>query len=531
MTTAVRGTRAAARYGRLFLDFVLRRRARAIWFNALLAFGLAAVSGSRPPSVHDEFSYLLSGDTFAHGRLTNPTHPMWRHFETFHVIHQPTYSSKYPPAQGLVLALGARLTGSPAFGVWISCGFMIAALTWMLQAWVTPRWAFWGGVAAAIWITGQHAFEGYWATSSWGGSVAATGGMLILGALRRLARTPAIGSSIALGAGVALLATSRPFEGIFFSLVPFVVTCWLLSGHVRRGHWRHVGVVAGPALLVLVVTGTFVAAHNRAVTGSAMEFPYARYFRTYDSSPTIAWQRVPEQPRYAVPEMAVFYTRGIGYTRPPETWREFRAHLSQASAGIRYYLPVFALPLLFVLPWAIRGRWAVLALASLGTTLVACALTLFFWQPHYIAPAAGAVAILYVNSARFYARAHRRGIKGGRILLGMIFATLLISTLVQLTTDAVSPEKNSWAWNRAAIQRRLAAEGSHFVLVEYGPRHDAGREWVYNEADIDASPVIWARSLGEAEDAAFMKHFANRRGWRLRVDDDMGPHEVVPINR
>src|SRR5215470_10093272 len=99
------------------IESAWRRIARRRVLSCLLIIALSLVArlallGVDPkpePRVHDEFAYIFGGETFAKGRLATPTHPIWRFFETIHINMQPTYASKYPPAQSAFLALGIRL--------------------------------------------------------------------------------------------------------------------------------------------------------------------------------------------------------------------------------------------------------------------------------------------------------------------------------------------------------------------------------------------------------------------------------------
>ncbi|HWG21497.1 MAG TPA: hypothetical protein VG225_13285 [Terracidiphilus sp.] len=138
----------------------------------LLRLAMLPLFPAPHPFLPDDFSFLLAGDTFAHGRLANPPPALWTHFESLQISVQPTYASMYFPATGLVLAAGKVLLGHPWAGLLIASSLMCAAICWMLQAWLPPGWALLGGFLSVLRI----GLFSYWTnTYTGGGNIAPPG--------------------------------------------------------------------------------------------------------------------------------------------------------------------------------------------------------------------------------------------------------------------------------------------------------------------------------------------------------------------
>jgi hypothetical protein len=265
--------------------------------------GVACFLHEPVPRVPDEFSYLLLGDTFASGRVSNPAPSLPEFFETLDVLVRPVYLSKYFPAQGVFLALGEKLTGHVAVGVWLSSAFACAAVCWMLQAWVGPMGALFGGIL----MMAQLGIYSYWSQTYWGGMPAALGGALFFCAARRLWTHFKWQNALWLGAGLVILAASRPLEGVLASIPTTMV---FLVRILREKQWKTTALwrnLVLPAGIVLLLGSAALATYNLKTTGLVWKPPYILHEEQYQESPPFIFMAIRPPLTYGNPWLAYNY--------------------------------------------------------------------------------------------------------------------------------------------------------------------------------------------------------------------------------
>jgi hypothetical protein len=484
----------------------------------LLRVALIPVLGIPQPFAHDEYSYLLAADTFAHGRLTNPTPPLWQHFETFHIIMQPTYQSMYAPGQGLILALG-ELLGNPWIGELLITSLLFASLQWMLRAWLPPVWALMGACLAAL----RLGILSYWMNGYWSSSIVALAGVLVLGALPRLQRRPNVRDALLMGLGLVLLANTRPYEGLIYSL-PFAAAMLLWLRDPRRPSWPVViSRVIIPLAAVLLIGALATGFYYRSVTGNPFRMTYQVDRSTYGMPPYFLWSSPRPEPVYRHPAMRALWVRESENYHDQQNWRGFFKYsaLKFARAWAFFLGPLLSLPFLLGL-WHWRDRRTRFAIV-LVIAVVAALLPETWGLPHYFAPATGAFFLLVTQGLRYLAHWRWRNQIIGPALIRRIFAiavviigSRLIAAGARLPIDYRWPRGNL---ERTDIMRQLATiPGGHIIIVQYTPSHTLDNEWVFNAANLESSRIIWARDMGP-QNQELRQQFPDRRMWVLHADD------------
>ncbi len=507
-----------------------RSLACALVGGVAIATAIVLAGGQAPqPETSDEFGYLLAADTFAEGRVSNPTHAMWRHFETAQVFQHPTYMSKYSPGQGAILAVGQVLTGSPAAGLWLSAGLAAAAVCWMLQGWLPGRWALFGGllVACHVWIQWR------WGGSYWGGNVAMTGGALLYGALPRVTRRPTIRCSIVLGVGLILLANSRPYEGLVASVPVAVALLAWIAGRKRPPISALALRFVAPLGITLALGTAAMMSYNAALTGDPLKLPYHAWQESFrQTSPLIDEGKQAKEFDHEIfdevkEKLGQYY--GSFYTLRgwlKSSWRKVVWSWFFFSGAILLTIPACAIPRM------IRARRARFLLAALVWSLAGSARIAPF-HTHYLAPIAPVFFLLVVLGFRYARLWKRQGRPYGRMIFRRFvpwYAFCYFVCLTMATVDACCESQHFVGRPdspRTKIVDQLRDQtGRHLVVVRHDPDLDWNYEWVYNRADIDAAKTVWARELSPEENRKLFEYFHDRRIWLLFADEN--PPRLLP---
>jgi hypothetical protein len=515
-------SRNAVALGVRWLAAVPRRAVAFVGVCGFLSSVLASVVRGVPvPYAGDELGYLLAADTFAQGRVTNPPPPQWQHFETLNTFFEPTYMSKFPPGQGLMLAVGQLIGGHPVVGVWLSMGLLCAAITWMLWAGVSPRWAVVGGLIAVF----NLGFFSYWSASYWGGAVAGIGGSLLLGAILRFMAKPSDekplpqrGVAFLLGLGIVVLLISRPYEGLGYVVCCLlaVVLFWRKNSTSTPQNVRRIFV---SALAALMVAAMGMGAYNARVTGEWKRLPYAVYEEQYGVAPVFLFQSPHPVPEYRHESFRTLYLgRDLQWyqaQQDPEGLLRMSVLKLRVSVGF-FWGEAFLVPLLAFVLMVRRfplGRGILLVLGG----VLAASLLGVFWSPHYIAPLTGILILLptWGLSALWHWKLQDKPI-GRAIVCGVMASVLCIPAFSRSRILETPPD---WRLKRAEVVRQLERQaGRDLVLVSYSERHNSHDEWVFNRADIPNADIVWARSMTKADNDALIAAYPNRMIWLLEPD-------------
>jgi hypothetical protein len=347
--------------------------------------------------------------------------------------------------------------------------------------------------------------------------------------------------------GLAVLANSRPYEGVVFSL-PIAVALFAWFFRRQAPGWRVLLLrVIVPVCVALIVVGVGMGYYFFRVTGSPFRMPYQIERETYAVAPYLLWQHPRPMPTYRHLEFKKMYGE--------DDVRNFEVAHSRIGLALFgalkvgriwsfFFGPAFSLPFLMmalVLPFGFTWKQIqtdTRFLIILVVVFFAGLMAESYFEPHYAAPMTCVFLALTLMAMRRLQTWEPNGRRMGAALNRAVVVVCLLSFAVRGVAagrgwELSRSEAPAWhhvgpkSFGRAAVVARLnQLPGKQLVIVRYTSHHEVFEEWVYNEANIDGSKIVWAREMSAAENAKIVDYFRDREVWLLEADEQ--PPKLSP---
>jgi hypothetical protein len=324
--------------------------------------------------------------------------------------------------------------------------------------------------------------------------------------------------------------------------VAFVLARWLFVGKNRPAPAVLFRRAALPLALLLAVFA-WMAYYDARAFGNPLTPPYQLDRAQYAVEPYWIWQAPKPEPLYRHKVMRDFYIQAelpvVTNFRTPAGF--VTQNLLKPVTILRFFAGFALLPPLIMLRRVLMDRRTRFFVLS-GVVLSAGMFLEIVLLPHYLAPFTAALYVLGLQCMR-----HLRVWKLEAKPVGATAVRLLVLTCV-----AVAPIRawakplhlalsdwppSAWTANwygpgplgdpRARVEKSLKQlPGNQLAIVRYAPDHDPVWEWVYNDAEIENSKVIWAREMDAADNLKLIRHYKDRKVWL--VEPDNNPPEIAP---
>jgi hypothetical protein len=357
--------------------------------------------------------------------------------------------------------------------------------------------------------------------------VSAAGGALVIGGARYLMLDPRKSYAFVLAFGLAILANSRPYEGFILSIpVGLALLIWLIKNRRTAAGALAIRRILLVCLPIGLLTLCGMAYYNLRTTGDVRQTPYLVYEGTYSASALFVWQHPAQKPTYRHRIMEEFHTKfELPYYLAKHSIIGF-VKINFVVALMYFFVAgnVLAIPVIrsasqlagwFRQDHSGRLAFLIYSFFALGMMLPSYSL------PHYWAPITGLNHLFVLQGIRFWRLRDRRTGQLVLYLLPTLCLALLSISLYNSTTfyDPLAPHIQR-ARTLSILER---GNDKHLVVVQYGPHHSFDNEWVFNQADIDAAKVVWARDMGLSKNCELVNYFRDRVIWWLRIEDDKKP--------